>query len=302
MAFIYKSLARVMAKLYIIGNGFDLWHGLPTSYDDFYAFGKEMLDDIEEFYLFDVCHEGPWHDFENSLGRFDWRRFYEAYNHVDITSENFRRSEVYGLEDDLTEQSNLHVEAIQETFREWVEGIDISVVKKKLVFPDDASFINFNYTSTLQSLYGISDERVFHLHGCTDKFDELIFGHGETMEEEGEFDENGNSNRTMFSDAECAAKYPFYALQKPVNEVLQKNRKVFDLVRYVSEIVVIGHSLNNIDLPYFRALSACAQSARWLVCCYKEPDKITYVEQLVSCGVRRESISTCEYSDLCSRH
>lgn len=33
-----------MAKLYMIGNGFDLWHGLPTGYDRFYAFAKEMID------------------------------------------------------------------------------------------------------------------------------------------------------------------------------------------------------------------------------------------------------------------
>lgn len=32
-------------------------------------------------------------------------------------------------------------------------------------------------------------------------------------------DDNGDSNRTMFSDAEGAAKNPFYALQKPVSEV-----------------------------------------------------------------------------------
>lgn len=32
-------------------------------------------------------------------------------------------------------------------------------------------------------------------------------------------DLNGDSNRTMFTDEEGAAKYPFYVLQKPVNEV-----------------------------------------------------------------------------------
>lgn len=291
-----------MAKLYIIGNGFDLWHGLPTGYDRFYAFAKEMLDEIENYYSFDMAHVGPWCDFENSLGCFDWLQFYEAHNHIDVAAENFRPSEVFGLEDDLIEQADHHVDAIKESFQEWVRGIDISVAEIKLAFPRDASFITFNYTSTLQSIYGISGERVFHVHGRADTFDDLIFGHGETMEEEPELDENGDSNRTMFFDAEGVAKYPFYALQKPVSEVLEKNLKFFDSVAHVSEIIVVGHSLNKIDLPYFNKLAACAPNARWLVSCYEDKDEIHHVEELVNCCVRPENIRTCTYEELQDGH
>jgi hypothetical protein len=245
-----------------------------------------------------MAHVGLWCDFENSLGCFDWHEFHEAHNHIDVLSESFRRSDVYGLEDDLTEQSDHYVEAIRESFREWVEGIDVSVADRKVAFPQDASFITFDYTRTLQSIYRISDDRVFHVHGRADLFEELIFGHGETMEEEPELDENGDSNRTMFSDAEGAAKYPFYAFQKPVGEVLKKNREVFDSARGVSEIVVLGHSLNNIDLPYFKQLAASAPNARWLVCYFQKVDEARYVKQLVSCNVRHESIRTCTYANL----
>ena len=207
-----------MAKLYIIGNGFDLWHGLPTGYDRFYTFAKVMLDELENYYSFDVAHVGPWCDFENSLGCFDWLQFYEAHNHIDVASESFRPSEVCG------------------------------------------------------------------------------------MEEEPELDESGDSNRTMFSDAKAAAKYPFYALQKPVSKVLEENCKLFDSVGHVSEIIVVGHSLNKIDLPYFSKLAACAPNARWLVCCYEEADEVHHVEELVNCGVRCESIRTCTYADLQDEH
>lgn len=261
-----------------------------------------MLDELEQYYSFDITHEGPWYNFENSLSCFDWHRFYESHNNIDVDSESFRPSEVYGLEDDLTKQADHHVEVIRESFREWVEGIDISVSERKLNFPNDASFITFNYTSTLQSIYGISDERVFHIHGQADKFDELIFGHGETIEEEPEWDENGNSNRTMFSEAEGVAKYPFYALQKPVGLVLEKSHKLFDSLGQVSEIVTIGHSLNKIDLPYFRKLVACAPNAQWLVCYYKEEDEAKHIEALLKCGVHRENIQTCTYADLQDKH
>lgn len=244
-----------MTTLYVIGNGFDLWHGLPTSYDQFYEFARVTLDEAEAYYYFDLAQTGPWCDFENSLGRFDWRLFYEAHDNTDVTAEKFRPSEIYGLEDDLTEQSDSHVNAIRECFREWIDGIDISVAKKKMIFAPDDRFFTFNYTSTLQSAYGIEDEKVFHIHGRSDRFDELVFGHGESKEEDPELDENGESNRTMFSDAQGAAMYPFYAFQKPVDKVLERNRLWFEFQRDVTDIIVIGHSFNKIDLPYFNKLA-----------------------------------------------
>jgi len=104
-----------MKKLYIIGNGFDLWHGLPTGYDHFYKFAKQLLDEIENYYSFEMTHAGPWSDFETSLGLFEWDYFYDAHNHIDVTSESFKPSEVYGLEDDLTEQAFGHGDTMEES-------------------------------------------------------------------------------------------------------------------------------------------------------------------------------------------
>lgn len=287
-----------MTTLYVIGNGFDLWHGLPTGYDQFYEFAKDTLDEVEGYYYLDLTQRGPWCDFENSLGRFDWHLFYEAHDNTDVTAESFRPSEAYGLEDDLAEQADNYVNAIRECFQEWVDKIDISAAKKQMTFAPEDRFFTFNYTSTLQSVYGIEEEKVFHIHGRSERFDELVFGHGESMEEEPELDENGDSNRTMFTDAEGAAKYPFYALQKPVGDVLKRNQLRFELQRDVTDIVVIGHSFNDIDLPYFKKLAECGKGARWRICCYEAVDKVHHVQQLLKCGVREESIQICTYSDL----
>lgn len=291
-----------MAKLYIIGNGFDLWHELPTSYDHFYVFAKDLLDEMESYYLFDMTHSGPWSDFENLLGHFEWQYFYEAYNHIDVASDSFKPSEAYGLEDELTEQADSHVEAIKESFRKWIEKIDISTTRQKLNFPKDARYLTFNYTSTLQSVYGVAGDKVLYIHGHSENNDELIFGHGETREEEPELDENGDSNKTMFSDAQGAAKYPFYAFQKPVNEMLRNNQVFFESLNDILEITVIGHSFNKIDLPYFRKLAEIYINAMWLVSTYKESDAIHHVQQLVSCGVPAENIRTCTYKELQTEH
>ncbi|MFZ6047418.1 bacteriophage abortive infection AbiH family protein [Pseudomonas sp. CR3202] len=287
-----------MSTLNIIGNGFDLWHGLPTSYDLFYAFAKDTLDELESFYLIDTVQNGPWSDFENSLGKFDWQLFYEAHDHTDPTDENFRPSEAFGLEDDITEQANDLVEAIKEHFHEWIESIDVTLASKKVSFSEADSFLSFNYTSTIQLIYGIDDANILHIHGRSGAYDDLIFGHGETMEEEPELDENGDSNRTIFSDAEGAAKYPFYALQKPVSEVIKTNRDFFSSLGSFSTIRVIGHSLNDIDLPYFEEIAKNSNNANWKIYCYRLEDDDHFLRQLLKCGVGSGNITIEAYDGL----
>jgi hypothetical protein len=279
-----------MATLYIIGNGFDLWHGLPTSYDDFYEYAKETLDELESYFRLDTIKTGPWCDFESSLGTYDWSLFYGTHDHTDVTAECFKPSEAYGLQDELDEQTDILVRRIEEQFNEWVDGIDVSAAPKLLQFDHDARFLTFNYTSTIQLVYGVDSNRVLHIHGRVDR-DRLIFGHGATIEEEPELDENGDSNRTMFSDAESAAKYPFYDFQKPTDEVIGKNREYFESLGGITAIAVIGHSLSDVDLPYFEELAKRTVGRCWLVYCYTELDESHHVRQLVKCGISNETIS-----------
>lgn len=139
---------------------------------------------------------------------------------------------------------------------------------------------------------------IFHIHGKADRYDDLIFGHGETMEEMPELDENGDSNRTMFSDAEAAAKRPFYALQKPVDDVLNEHMSLFRSLSSIQKIIVIGHSLNKIDLPYFEEIARQAPDANWTVCIYKPEEKDPAIQALSKCGVPDGKIDICRYMDL----
>lgn len=285
-----------MTTLYIIGNGFDLWHGLPTSYNHFYKFAKDKLDELEPYFHTDVAY--PWHDFENSLGTFDWEQFRDDHDHSDIAAEDFCTSELYGAEDELNELADNLVTEIRERFNAWIEGIDISVASKKMQFGLNDRFFTFNYTSTLQLVYGIDVDNIHHIHGRTDNYDELIFGHRETMEEKPELDENGDNNRTMFSDTEDAAKYPFYAFLKPVDKVIAENRDYFESLRDISEVRVIGHSLNEIDLPYIQELAQSVSGSKWIVYYKEQKDEDHHVQQLLKCGVQMEDIKCIDIQKL----
>ena len=150
------------------------------------------------------------------------------------------------------------MEAIRDHFEDWVTEIDISSAAKQMDFEPTARFFTFNHTSTLQEVYEIEESAVFHVHGRAGKT-EFLFGHGVQIIQEPEFDsESGESNRTMFSDAEGAAKSPLYGFKKQVDENIKKHRPYFASLRDISEVVVVGHSLNKVDLPYFQAIGSHA--------------------------------------------
>lgn len=224
---------------------------------------RDTLEEIENYYLLDFSHANPWHDFENALGAFEWSEFYDAHNELDPDDDDFRPSFVFGLEDDFVEQTGQHVDAIKNYFQEWVSSIDTTKVDRKLNLRRNSVFVTFNYTSTLQSVYKIDEDRVLHIHGRAEAYDDLIFGHGETMEEEQELDANGDSNRIMFSDAQTAAKYPFYALKKLVEESSDKLQAFINNKEDIDEIVIVGHSLNKIDLQYFQLINDRLSNAIW---------------------------------------
>ncbi|MNJ48788.1 hypothetical protein D3C77_439930 [compost metagenome] len=160
------------------------------------------------------------------------------------------------------------------------------------------SFLSFNYTSTLQLAYGVDDANIVHIHGKSDAYDDLIFGHGETREEEPELDASGDSNRTMFSDAEGAAKYPFYALQKPVSEAINTNKDFFSSLGGFSTIRIIGHSVNDIDLPYFKEIAKSTNNAKWQIYCYRPDESEHYMRQLLKCGIESRNITIETYDKL----
>ena len=279
-----------MEILYIIGNGFDLWHGLPTNFEKFSIFARNELEDFEQYLRLNSDAESLWNDFEATLGHYDWQSFYGTNNFLDVQDEAFRPSMAFGLQDDLTEQTDNLVAEIKSQFQTWIESIELDDAVKKFDPVSQARFLSFNYTSVLQRIYGIHDDSIFHIHGNVSRYDDLTFGHGDSLEEEPELDENGDSNRTMFTDAENAAKYPFYAFQKPVNDIIDNNLDYFEGLRSIDIVVVIGHSLNDIDVPYFRKISEVLRDKKWIVSYYEHSEKTKHINQLEKCNIPLDNI------------
>lgn len=284
-----------MEVLYILGNGFDLNHNLPTTYQSFHKYLKEHFSDLEskfdEYFQFKTDDDYLWMNFEEDLGTFDWRGFYEDFNNLEPLADDFRPSFVFSLEDELNDQSEHLYNDIRKTFQDWLETIDISTTIAKFKFSQNSKFLSFNYTLLLENVYNIEINRILHIHGDIEhEPEELVLGHKSRLEEVPEFDENSESNRTMFSDSESASKTPFYFFQKPVGDLIKSNLNFFKSLTTVKAIYVLGHSLNEIDMPYFKQILTHTKNANWNVSYHKASEKQKHFDNLVNLGVNPSSI------------
>lgn len=237
-----------MSKLYIIGNGFDLKHELPTSYYDFAlyckAYENKLYEDIN--YLFPkISKESLWSNFEDGLGYPNENNmkseYYLPYS-KDVRNDGFL---------DFKNQLNL-------AFKEWIILLRTYVPKltKRFVFDEDSIFISFNYTDVLESLYKVHN--ILHIHGFAkddekDYYAGYIYGH----------------NRITPSPTEDIYSWDYQS--KDFIESLKKDYQKDKLDEFVksysniTEIIVLGHSLNPIDDEYFLELADLLPNACWHV-------------------------------------
>jgi len=279
-----------MSKLYIIGNGFDLFHGLPTSYSDFNAYALDNNFDFEQHFQFKTNHDSLWQDFEADLGTFDSDNFFDMYNEVDIQRENFKYSEIYGLEDELEQESTGIAEDIKNSFFEWLSSIDFATEPKVTTFTADDFFLSFNYSPLLQRTYLIESSNIIHIHGSVEEgFIEL--GHGNEVIEQPTFDEDGQPLAHPLSTAEGHAAIAFSMLQKPVQDIIKRQNNFFENMSQFSHIFILGHSLSDVDLPYFRLIAESTTDAHWQISIFNEEDEDLFTERMQSIGVNANRIS-----------
>ncbi|GAB2972467.1 bacteriophage abortive infection AbiH family protein [Mucilaginibacter puniceus] len=284
-----------MKSLYIIGNGFDLYHGLPSRYADFHQyvseFAPELLNRLDAYFDFEVDQNYLWRNFEQDLCKFDHEGFMDTYNHIDVTSESFKLSELYGLEDEVTEEADNLVTDIREQFTDWIGTFDFEEIDRSSYIPVNintgALFINFNYTDTLEELYSIPKERILYIHNNANAYDgEMIFGHSEVSDhaDTPTFDEDGEPTRTMYTDSQNASRAPFYAFQKDTKAVLKQHRLWFADLKDLDEVTILGHSLGKVDWPYLRLIHKLSPKAKWKVSYYGNQERIDLQKRIRSIG------------------
>ncbi|MBS4465024.1 bacteriophage abortive infection AbiH family protein [Lactococcus garvieae] len=175
------------------------------------------------------------------------------------------------------------IPCLYQAFQDWVTTIDTQEKDKIFKIDKDDYAISFNYTDTLEKLYGLNN--VLHLHGSVENVEDIVLGFNSkkldddlpglnTMHTE-EFKEEQKAKKQQGLKSLGASL--FYRLNigrfyKPVHQ-LKKQIKPYVNKLDIDEIVFIGHSYNSIDWPYFKELASNLNDKEFIFTYHSETDK-----------------------------
>jgi len=272
-----------MTKLFIIGNGFDLAHGMKTRYSDFrdylvekYEIDEDLIDtdgyeipvpyDLpkggEEYddttasaaiiKTLDNTEGGQWKDVEKSLGELDFGVFLDDWaGNYNSDDDNAFRDSVYRNEDNARNLCGA-LRLIGGYFQDWVRTIKVSHILlpdfQGLISPENDLFLNFNYTKTLEKLYNA--QNVCHIHGTQDE--DIYFGHGNDEDRTDYYQSN-------WFGAESELNQLQYSLRKDTNEAYDKNAQFFYKIEETAkednfEMYSFGFSFSEVDRIYLKEI------------------------------------------------
>lgn len=277
-----------LKRLVITGNGFDLAHGLPTKYSDF----KEYLNCYEkdlglsrQYLHFTGTSERHQHksSFYEAISKYIpesvlWSSFESALSLLDDEQlQEDNRCYLLGYGDENWSDSAHHdfqyminealafSSDISYYFSQWIQSIDTRVLTSvsSEIINAESIFLTFNYTDTLESSYGIPEERIVYIHGKALRGERLIVGHHDiSLIEEEEVEEFWSDEERELYYQNCAEdvriieakeiiKSYFKRTYKDTASIIQKNQNFFDALNLIDEIYIFGHSLAMTDFEYF---------------------------------------------------
>ena len=271
-------------KLYIIGNGFDIHHGLKTKYSDY----KEFLlknnflsaNELRKFeagdYRISKLLEEDWSNVEEALCYDFSEMVYQAYVTfpVDLMDDSDSRWDNMVIECDRL--LSIPSKIIGNNFLKWISSINLDNAKNKIDIDKSGYFITFNYTKTLEQVYNIKNNQILHLHGIYDR--KIQFGNNENNpnvireELDRQYSDKEWYGATYSRGIDIFQKYCLNTYKD-----LEKNVKLMKnwlKKKKIDEIVIYGHKILEVDSFYYENyLFKIFKSCKWVVYYHKNSEK-----------------------------
>lgn len=271
--------------LIILGNGFDLMHGVKSSYYDFRdSLGKhnKLRSTLEDY----LDSDDIWSDFEVSLAHINVSRmahsavvetmldFFDGYDPYESTAN------YYAAIDAAASPMDIIISELPKKFRQWVIklsfGTDDTPLKRIIHQP---YVLCFNYTEFIESIYKVNHDNVCYIHGNRNyKNEPLILGHlPDASDDMYRFDYNNENPFIKMTQEMIIYKISDADndLTKNCIENLEKHKSFFSKLKKINKIIVIGHSLSEVDMVYFSAIikqNDCPDKIQWYFSCYGNKD------------------------------
>lgn len=342
--------------LYIIGNGFDIYHGAKSQYRYFREYLLRVKPDIVA--TFDLyfgqkslcrsfkspegilcCMNFPWKynsriaesaewsrdhlwsDFEGHLSELNREKVFDILDmnlpDVDEDDPAFRYSDFYGPLGNISDAVRNCTFEMKYRFHRWINTLHYKkgFRKKMFTLDRDALYLNFNYTTFLESEYGIPRDNICYIHGNRkDKFGSLILGHHVNDDEAYQQWKHKNRNRKRYRDVQKDSKGRYfqndkltylafflkderkgnwrlpirnYAVKgaedrlekyydenyKNTHAIIHTHMGFFDSLTEVDKITIIGHSLSEVDMAYFKSLKdSVKDGVKWEISYHDDKD------------------------------
>jgi len=294
-----------MARLYVLGNGFDLHHRLDTRFSDFKNYLKthnqEMLDTLYRYY-FTEGDQDLWSDFEHNLANLDKDALLEDLSEYlpDISSDDFSDRDWHSSGIESTKYLTMLTTSLRYEFSRFILNAETKVIDKVVLLDVDpsAKFFSFNYTSTLEKHYDILPQNVLHIHGIANEEDRIVLGHatdpamfieqkvnltppegisGKKLEYWHEWmsDQHDPQYESLVDDVNSYFSSSF----KNTNRIIKECSEYFNSLCKIKEIYILGHSMSDVDLSYFEKLVASLHpKCHWYVSYHGDEE-----EQRIAC-------------------
>ena len=295
-------------KLYIIGNGFDLYHNMQTSFADFRAFternARDMFNDIDRY----VPIDENWADLESALADLDVDYIIEDLGSfaTSYSAEDWSDSGHHDFQFEVDRVVQHLSSDLLSYFEDWISQVPIpdpNEVRRLTTINPKATFLTFNYTQTLANLYGVPATRTLHIHGSTTNPNQkIILGHAWNLADRKSLNDRTNIENidTRLMEANGIIDRFFSATFKPSKQLINENRSFFDSLDGVSDVVVLGHSISDTDAEYYRELLAVPSIhiATWTIACRPRDNCNDKVQRVVNLGVSKSKVKLTDWSSI----
>lgn len=284
-----------MSSLFIAGNGFDVAHGIPTQYSEFRSFiiqkypeALELRDEVvylEDFGIIDPNEFAAeillnamdkaagenWCNFEDALAYINFDNKFPLPNHKEneTDEEDQMLMQQYLLYMDMLTSGFINCSKIwQDLFRLWIKEIQSTIDRGnyqskasllKLFSDPEMQFFSFNYTKTLQKLYGV--KKVIHIHNRVGQ--KLIFGHDKSgkvgLYQNMNYEDGPNISSSFLDDMVLSFK-------KDISSPMKKYANFFrSLNCNIDRVYSYGFSYGKVDRVYIKEIiSHISENTLWL--------------------------------------
>lgn len=331
-----------MNTLYILGNGFDLYHSLDTKYQSFAKYLEkvdcEVYDLILNYYglphlTADSSNKeyALWARFEEALADLDYEQVLEDNSGLtaSLGDPDFRDRDWHSYQIEMELIIEKLTDNLKSRFTKFILSLNypINIDHVRINLNSESLFLNFNYTDTLERYYSIERSRICYIHNKVEKpkaankrtlesNTQIILGHGTDPANYVDKDEvppEGLSDEELDQWNEQMADQYEYSYDSAKSEILTyytksfKNSKdvisdnygFFSEINNILNVFVLGHSISNVDIEYFKMIkSRIAKKAIWNVAYYSDLEKKNHLQTLTDLGIDAQNINQIRIEDL----